>query len=276
MADLLREEVGRLAAAPLPPKSKRLRENPWLNHRFAVADRGRTEPDRDKTIAIIAEELGETEATIRVWFETAEAEPDPAYRIAPWTTHRDMRKEPRRRELIRPGMTSREAREALGKTPIDMKTNSRLTVDDIAARVLEDYEWPGVREAVERLRDLTREQRLARNASRQAYRDRMRLIDNAKKKARKDWSEDSPYRVISDLKSKMLQFETDLGVITTIVLQFGRGAVPEEYWHEFLELLERVGDEAYDTINAINRGAPRGAQGSGPRQLPAPPDVEPS
>lgn len=280
------EKVGRLYRAAPPAKSRILKENPSLNGRWAVGDEMMARPDREETIAGVSDYLGISASSIRQWLETSESEPDVEYRIAPWTTHRDLRNHPDRRQIITKGMTTREARAAIGKAPIDRMTNQSLVakygeeeaIRMIARNVFEDLLWPGVAEAVEEAKELTRSQRRARRAATQAVNENQRIIDEARRTSRKNWEAQSPYRVVSDLKAKLLQFQGDLTVITMIIMKYGRSAVPDEYWGELLQILQLVGDHAYDVIDAIKGGDEPGqhTRPPGPTPLPPPPRALPS
>jgi hypothetical protein len=226
------------------------------------------------------------DGTVRQWVETAEAFPDPRSRIAPWTTHRDLRHHADRHSIITPGMTSRQARAATGKAPLERKAMSRLTVESLADDVIDCLLWPGVKEAVAQRQAMSQEERRASRLAAQAATEADKAKQERRKATRKLWDSDDPYRLVADLQTKFSDFEDNLRLITLLVLEFGHQAVPQEYWDEFVALLQRIDDEAYDTILAIKGEQPSRPRvdfevpqagprqpGSRPRELPAPNDA---
>jgi hypothetical protein len=122
-------ESSRLAALSPLRRSEQVsrgREDP----KFALGDFLASVPD--EFVEPLAEAVGRDPAQFRIYREVASKVP-PARRVAAsWTVHRDLRDRP---DLLRDGLTVRQAAELAGKRPIDSKADQRLSVAQRAAKV---------------------------------------------------------------------------------------------------------------------------------------------
>lgn len=123
------EEATRLASAPSLSRRDQTRlgaEDP----KFALGDFLTTVPQ--EYVEQIAEKAGRNPAQFRIYREVAAKIPMDRRVAASWSVHRDLRD---RVDLLRDGLTVREAAELAGKRPIDSKADRRLTVTQRAAKV---------------------------------------------------------------------------------------------------------------------------------------------
>jgi hypothetical protein len=122
-------EGARLLAAPPLRRNDQARRGPE-DPKFALGDWLLEIPSQ--FVDALAESLDRDPSQFRVYREVAE-KISPANRLAAsWTVHRDLRDRP---ELLTDGLTVRRAAERLGKKPIDAKPDSRLSVQERAAKV---------------------------------------------------------------------------------------------------------------------------------------------
>ena len=122
-------EVARIQMLP------NLRRSEWTSRgpedtKFAMGDLLRQVPlpwvDR------LAEEVGVDPAEFRIRREVAVKVPPERRVRASWTVHRDLRDRP---ELLRDGMTSRQAAAAIGRRAFDSRADQRLSPGERAAKV---------------------------------------------------------------------------------------------------------------------------------------------
>jgi hypothetical protein len=154
------EEVGRLQAVP-PLRRNEIATRGPEDKKFLIGDVLLKVPTR--LIDPLAEAVGEDPGTLRGYREVAKRFPPAARVAASWSVHRDLKDKP---ELVRPGLTVREAAVLAGKKPIDSKAAHRRTVgqraDDVRALLAD----PDVRAVIEAERHLSQEERRARSAAR--------------------------------------------------------------------------------------------------------------
>ncbi|MFD9889714.1 hypothetical protein ACFWY9_10245 [Amycolatopsis sp. NPDC059027] len=153
-------EGTRLAALPPLRRSEQVRrgsEDP----KFALGDFLLTIPA--KFVEPLAEALGLDAAQFRIYREVASKVPPDRRVAASWTVHRDLRD---RTDLLRDGLTVRQAAERAGKLPIDSKADQRLSVDQRAAKVRSFLSDPDVYAVIDREMAESRADRQVRHRAR--------------------------------------------------------------------------------------------------------------
>src|SRR3954453_4169960 len=120
---------GGLLAAPPLRRGEQISRGPE-DPKFTIGDYLARLPE--EWVEPLAIDLDVDPAQLRVYREGATKVP-PELRVrASWTVHRDLRD---RVDLLRDGLTVRDAAAAAGKRPIDSKADRRLSVEDRAAKV---------------------------------------------------------------------------------------------------------------------------------------------
>lgn len=117
-------------------------------------------------VETLAESCGTEPSKFRIYREVAELVPPGARVKASWTVHRDLRRQP---DLLRDGLTVREAAQLLGKQPIDSKADRRLTLEERAARVRAALADRDVFELIDGELGASRVERQVRNRARQVH-----------------------------------------------------------------------------------------------------------
>lgn len=132
--DRLEQVRTQLVAPPLPRSAKaraRLKDPKWV-----IGDLLQGVPDH--LLSRMASKLEQSEGDFRRYREVAEAWPIEHRVAASWSAHRDLKdvSAPRRYELIRPGMTVRQAMRAAGKRQPDAPATHTLSLDEQADHVI--------------------------------------------------------------------------------------------------------------------------------------------
>lgn len=158
-------EVARLmAASPLRrgEQSSRGPEDP----KFKLGDFLVQLPEQYVELLAIEHDLDP--AQFRTYREVAAKVPRERRVRASWTVHRDLRD---RLDLLRDGLTVRQAAAAAGKRPIDSKADRRLSVEDRAAKVRAFLADPDVYAVIEQDMARTRQERRVRHGARLVHED---------------------------------------------------------------------------------------------------------
>ncbi|MGH3612535.1 MAG: hypothetical protein ACRDRK_08045 [Pseudonocardia sp.] len=123
------QEAQRLAAAA-PLRRNEMSTRGPQDPKFALGDFLTTVPEAH--LESLAKAVGEDPGQFRSYRDVASTLP-PAVRVkASWSVHRNLRHRP---ELLRDGLTVRQANKLVGGKPIDEKPDSRRPVDERAAQV---------------------------------------------------------------------------------------------------------------------------------------------
>jgi hypothetical protein len=153
------EAVGRLPAVP-PLRRNETARGPE-DKKFLIGDVLVKIPSR--LIEAFAEAVGDEPSTLRGYREVAKRFPPEDRKATSWSVHRDLKDRP---ELVRAGLTVREAALLAGKKPIDSKAAHRRSVgqraDDVRALLAD----PAVRAVIEAEQHLSASERKARAAAR--------------------------------------------------------------------------------------------------------------
>lgn len=150
----------RLLAVP-PLRRNEISTQGTQDKKFLIGDFLCGVPNR--FVDALATALGEDPSSFRAYREVANKVPSERRVAAAWSVHRDLKQAP---DLLRPGLTVREAGVLAGKKPIDSKAAHRRTVGqraDDARALLAD---PDVRAVIEGDRHLSHEERKARATAR--------------------------------------------------------------------------------------------------------------
>lgn len=115
-------------------------------------------------IEALAVAIGEDPSSLRDYRDVATTFP-PGHRVAAsWSVHRNLRRRP---ELLRDGLTVREANVLLGGKPIDAKPDQRLSLEERAAKVREGLADPEVYALIDQELARSRNERKLRSRARQ-------------------------------------------------------------------------------------------------------------
>lgn len=155
------QEGGRLLALPPLRRSDRSVHGPD-DPKFALGDFLASVPPQ--YVEALADALDAVPAQFRVYREVAELVPPQVRVAAAWTVHRDLRSQP---DLLRDGLTVREAAALMGKQPIDSKADRRLTVEERANKVRASLADPEVFAVIDGELALSRADRQLRHRARQ-------------------------------------------------------------------------------------------------------------
>lgn len=137
-------EVERLLAAP-PLRRNEISTRGPEDPKFALGDFLKEVPEGH--LDALAESLKQDPGQFRSYREVAKALPGPQRVAASWTVHRNLRHRP---DLLRDGLTVRQANDLLGGKPIDSKPDIRLSVRERANRVRAALADPDVFEIIDK------------------------------------------------------------------------------------------------------------------------------
>lgn len=154
------EEGARLLAVP-PLRRNEISTRGPEDKKFLLGDLLVQVPGR--MVETFAAELGVDATTLRSYREVSKKVPPDRRVAAAWSVHRDLKEAP---DLLRPGLTVREAAILAGKKPIDSKAAHRRTVGERADDVRALLADPDVRAVIDSERHLSQEERRARAAAR--------------------------------------------------------------------------------------------------------------
>jgi hypothetical protein len=158
--DSWREEVARLLSVS-PLRRNEISTRGPEDKKFLIGDVLAQVPAR--LVEALANELSEDASTLRSYREVAKKFPPERRVPAAWSVHRLLKDSP---ELIRPGLTVRDAAILAGRRPIDSKAVHRRTVEQRADDVRALLADPNVRAVIEAERHMSQEERRARAAAR--------------------------------------------------------------------------------------------------------------
>lgn len=127
--DPWRREAGRLLAVPPLRRNEQSTRGPH-DPKFALGDFLTQVPESH--LDVFAEEMRQDPGQFRSYREVASTLPPHMRVAASWSVHRNLRHRP---ELLRDGLTVREANKLIGGKPIDEKPDSRRPVEERAAQV---------------------------------------------------------------------------------------------------------------------------------------------
>src|SRR5512135_2825019 len=122
-------EVARLLGVPPLRRGERSSQGPE-DPKFKLGDFLKRVPE--EYVELLATEHDVDPAQFRVYREVAAKVPPERRVQASWTVHRDLRD---RLDLLRDGLTVRQAAAAAGKRPVDSKADRKLSVEDRAIKV---------------------------------------------------------------------------------------------------------------------------------------------
>ncbi|GAA0482979.1 hypothetical protein Ade02nite_65920 [Paractinoplanes deccanensis] len=186
-----------------------LRRSEWAargpeDPKFALGDLLSRVPE--SWIDRLAEAVDAEPARFRLLREVAVKVPPERRVKASWTVHRDLRERP---ELLRDGLTSREAAVAAGRRAFDSKADQRLSAEERAAKVRDFLADPEVYRLVERELDRSRADRKVRYGARLVHEELARQEKDAKAELRARREAQSPIEAtlkarISVLRSAQL------------------------------------------------------------------------
>lgn len=158
-------EVARLTAAPPLRRGEQSSRGPE-DPKFQLGDFLLRVPEQYVEMLAIEQDLDP--AQLRIYREVAAKVPPERRVRASWTVHRDLRD---RLDLLRDGLTVRQAAAAAGKRPIDSKADRRLSVEDRAAKVRAFLADPDVYAVIEQEMARTRQERRVRHGARLVHED---------------------------------------------------------------------------------------------------------
>ncbi|MEV6304373.1 hypothetical protein AB0M02_33550 [Actinoplanes sp. NPDC051861] len=239
----LAAEAARLLS--IPP----LRRSEWATRgpddpKFALGDLLTMIPLAD--IDPLAVRLDVDPDQLRIYREVALKVPAGRRVKASWTVHRDLRD---RLELLRDGMTSREAAVAAGRRAFDSKADQRLTVDERAAKVWTFLADPEVYVRVEREMSRTRTERRIRYGARLVHEELARQEKDTRADLRARRNARSPLE--ATLKARL-----DLLRAAQLVHAVGElfDDLPEQ--SRLTEALEALREEADVILDRLNEAEP--------------------
>ncbi|WP_433055069.1 hypothetical protein [Dactylosporangium sp. CS-033363] len=229
------QEAARILALPVLKRSERSTQGPH-DPKFLLGDFLTSIPSY--LIEKLAVELGHDAAQFRVYEEVARKLP-PARRVeASWTVHRDLRDRP---ELLRNGLTVRQAAEIAGKKAFDSKADQRLTVAERAAKVRRFLADPEVYAVIDG--------ELAQSRAERQLRSRVRLVHAELGKREREL--EAELRSLREAKSPFeatVKAELDLNRAAQLVHAIG---VTLDDLPEPDRLLDALGDLNAETIRVL-------------------------
>lgn len=154
------EEGARLLAVP-PLRRSETATRAAEDKKFLLGDFLLQVPVR--YVDALAEALGQEASAFRSYRDVAEKIPPGSRVAASWAVHRQLKDSP---ELLRDGLTVREAAIASGKNPIDSKAAHRRSVGEKADEVRMLLSDPAVAAVIEAEATMSKEERKARQAAR--------------------------------------------------------------------------------------------------------------
>lgn len=158
-------EVARLLGVPPLRRGERSSQGPE-DPKFKLGDFLKRVPE--EYVELLATEHDVDPAQFRVYREVAAKVPPERRVQASWTVHRDLRD---RLDLLRDGLTVRQAAAAAGKRPVDSKADRKLSVEDRAIKVRAFLKDPNVYALIERDVARTRQERRVRHGARVLHED---------------------------------------------------------------------------------------------------------
>ncbi len=157
------EQGVRLLAAPPLRRNEQTTRGPD-DPKFALGDFLVNIPSQH--VDLLAEALHVDSGQVRIYRDVATKIP-PGQRVgASWTVHRDLRDRP---DLLRPGLTVRQAGALLGKKPIDARPDQRLTLEERAEKVRAGLADPAVYAVIDSELAHGRAERQVRSRARQVH-----------------------------------------------------------------------------------------------------------
>jgi hypothetical protein len=159
----------------------------------------------DEHLKVIAKEIGYglTGGTLKSYREVARAWPPETRVDASWTTHRTLAKLDNRLELIKPGMTLRQAQQAAGKRTSDVKHPSRWPFDERVEFIITQLQDNATNEAVRERVDGRKKARAARAAARAVQEERSAEYRDALRELREANNAKHPERAVLDAIFKL-------------------------------------------------------------------------
>lgn len=139
-----------------------------------------------------AVDVSTPESELRRYRDVAERWPVEHRVAASWSAHRDLKDLPERFEVIRPGMTVRQAAEAAGKKPIDAKPVNRMSLRERADHVISVLSDKVVNDEVLAILQERKVARRVRRAAQRASDDRSAEYKDALRDLRQAQASKSP------------------------------------------------------------------------------------
>lgn len=248
------EEIERVRSAMAAPLSRAERNQPGADPKWAAGDLLLSIPDEEVRLQV-ADKLGLSKADARSYWQTSYAWPTGDRVAAAWTAHRTLNKLPNRREVIRPGMTYRQAHYAATGRHVDRPAVHRVDDDRLIDELVEvltsdraDTILPKLTERLKQSKEGRRTLRNRRttkavNALHHEIRQIEREIETFRKQKRPE------LRMAEDHK-KLLQLET---TIESMVMVFDneREAIDDGEWKRLGARLQRLADRARRAADRI-------------------------
>src|SRR5579884_3416577 len=159
----------------------------------------------DEELKSLAKEIGYrlTGGRLKSYREVARAWPPETRVDAFWTTHRTLAKLENRFELIKPGMTLRQAQEAAGKRTSDVKHPSRWPFDERVDFLITQLQDNATNEAVRERVEGRKKARATRTAARAVQEERSAEYREALRELREANNAKHPERAVLDAIFKL-------------------------------------------------------------------------
>ena len=169
----------------------------------------------DEQLEWLAGRLGHnlTGAGLRSYREVAAAWPPEKRVAASWTTHRTLKNAPDRFDVIKPGMTLRQAQQAIGKQPADTEHPSRWSLDRKVPFIVTQLMDATTNKAVRDDLDGKKGARAARAAAKMVDEERSAEYREALRELREARDAKSAERMLYEVIFKLREFREYLRAI---------------------------------------------------------------
>lgn len=217
------------------------------DHKFALGDL--LSDVEDDELEQLADALGDnlTAANLKSYREVARAWP-PDQRVgASWTVHRTLKNLANRFDVIKPGMTLREAQVASGKTPADTEHPLRWDLNRRVEFIITQLQETAIAKAVREELEGRKRSRAAKAAVKMVEEDRSAEYRDALRELRDARDAKSPERAVYELIFKLRDYREyvrAVGKMSTDEMRF----LPD---HRRPDVIAAVRDLAVTALDAI-------------------------
>jgi hypothetical protein len=229
-------------------KAKRGLEDP----KWAIGDLLLEVPE--SLIQPFATELGQDTQAFRLYRAVAAAWPVGSRVAASWTAHRELMHDHTRFEIIKPGMTMREARVVAGKKRIDAKPLERLPAEERATQALALLLDKAVNEKVLEELSVRRERRRVERAARLASDERSAQYKDAMRELREAQVAKSPELAFIEVVFQISKYSEYVRAVRAAAeaTDVAVPLVPDHRKPDLIFALEGLRNSANDALEALD------------------------
>jgi hypothetical protein len=206
---------------------------------------------------LLAAEIGYdlTPSNLRSYRQVAIAWPPESRVSASWTAHRTLATLPHRHDLIRPGMTLRDAQKAAGKIPSDHRHPSKWPWDDRIEYLVTQLQDPVTAKAVRDHVEGRKHARSARAAARAVEEERSAEYREALRELREARDAKTPERATYEALFKLRDAREYVRAIAKAT-DDEHSFLPAERLSEIVVAVHQLADGAVETLGALSTKEP--------------------